>query len=109
LNADDVAAFFRLQIDLAKGIERRAVRAAAGPPAGESLASLRAAIGAVSAQLVAELSRCQPWLADARRQPELETVLRAGLLDSGIAASGRRRVIAALRHMRRAPPLADAP
>lgn len=108
LNADDVAAFFRLQIDLAKEVERSATRIAAVPVPGENLGDLRAAIGAVSAQLIAELSRCQPWIAEPRRQRELETVMHAGLRDSGVPAAGRRRLIAALRHIRLAQPPARA-
>jgi len=77
LQPDAVLALFRIQMDAAKAIEQASSDATA--PADLTLADVRAAVAAVSGQLIRELARCQPWLADPRLHDQLSTTMRAGL------------------------------
>jgi cyclohexadienyl dehydratase len=100
LNADDVAALFRVQIEAAKAQERRSA-AAVTVAADLSLARLRLAVGRASDQIVAELARCQPWLGEASGHKQLEAALHKGL--TGVGPNVMKRIGAALERVRRAP------
>lgn len=77
LQPDAVVALFRIQMDAAKAIEHAS--SGATVPADLTLADVRAAVATVSDELIRELARCQPWLADPRLNDQLRTTLRAGL------------------------------
>ena len=84
LQPDAVVALFRIQMDAAKAVEHAA--SAATAPADLTLAEVRAAVAAVSDQLIRELARCQPWLAEPRLHEQLSTTMRAGLSLRGAQA-----------------------
>jgi len=101
LNADDVAALFRLLMETAKLVERSTD---ATPPASSSLADVRAAIAAASTAIVGELARCQPWLHSPHGRDQLATAVHGGLGAPGVTASQRADLAAALSSVRRATP-----
>jgi cyclohexadienyl dehydratase len=81
LRPSEVVELFRIQIEAAKAVER--VAPAETVPSDMMLADLRAAITAVSDQVIAELVRCEPWLSDSRRREQLGATLRTGVTTSG--------------------------
>jgi len=81
LQPDAVVALFRIQMDAAKAVEHAAAPTAVPPDV--TLADVRAAVAAASDQVIAELARCQPWLAQARLHQQLSATLRAGLTMPG--------------------------
>jgi cyclohexadienyl dehydratase len=84
LQPDAVVALFRIQMRAAKAIEHASPDATA--PAGLTLGDVRAAVATVSDQLIRELARCQPWLAEPRSHEQLGATLRAGLRLPGAQA-----------------------
>jgi cyclohexadienyl dehydratase len=82
LNADDVAALFRAQIDAAKAIESRAQPVTTDA----TLADVRAAVARVTDAVIAELGRCAPWLREPRLRDQLDRMLRRRLAAAGLTA-----------------------
>ena len=101
LNADDVAALFRVQMNAAKAVEQHAPDEPAR--AGAALDDLRAALATVSSQLIAELARCQRWLSDAGFERQLDRAMHAVLTMPGLTSSEVNDLHTALRHVRTAP------
>ncbi|MFI5396575.1 MAG: transporter substrate-binding domain-containing protein [Candidatus Binatia bacterium] len=85
LNPDDVAELFRVQIEAAKAVERSTP--AASVAADLSLTQLRTAVAAASDQIIAEASRCRPWLGPSPARDRLDATLRRGLTASGVPPS----------------------
>jgi len=81
LEPDPVADLFRVQMNAAKAVEHES--SAASVEADVTLTEVRAAVATVSEQVVGELARCQPWLADARFRTQLATTMRNGLTTPG--------------------------
>jgi len=81
LQPDAVVDLFRIQMDAAKAVEHAA--AAAAVPPDVTLADVRAAVAAASDQVIAELARCQRWLAEPRLREQVGTTIRAGLTTPG--------------------------
>jgi cyclohexadienyl dehydratase len=98
LQPDAVVALFRIQMDAAKAIEHASSNTTA--PADLTLADVRAAVAAASDQLIGELARCQPWLAEPRLRAQLGTTMRAGLGLPG-AQTFVTRLLDALHDVRR--------
>ncbi len=76
LQPDTVAELFRVQMDAAKAVESASPAASVG--ADVTLADVRAAVAAVSDQVIIELTRCQPWLADPRSRTQLTRAMENG-------------------------------
>jgi cyclohexadienyl dehydratase len=95
LNADDVAALFRVQIEAAKSVELRALEVTV--PAQLTLADLRPAVAAVSDQVIAELARCRPLLSDARLGAQLDGAVRRELAALGVSTRLQEGLAVALR------------
>jgi cyclohexadienyl dehydratase len=90
VNADDVAALFRVQMDAAKSVEEHAPAVTSDA----SLADVRSAITSVTDEIIAELARCAPWLREPQLRDQLDHMLReeltaAGLTPQTIAALAR--------------------
>jgi chorismate mutase-like protein len=98
LNADDVTELFRVQIAAAKAVERSTRMVPI--PADLSLERLRAAVSRASDQIIAELARCQQWLAEAVGRQQLEAALHKGLI--GVGPNLMTRMSESLKHARRA-------
>ncbi len=98
LYPDDVAEFFRIQMEVAKAIEHTAP--AATVPSDATLTDLRAAVAAASDQVIGELAHCQPWQAEPRRRDQLGAALRAGLTAAG-AERFVARLLDAIQRVRR--------
>lgn len=81
LQPDAAVDLFRIQMAAAKAVEHAA--AAAAVPPDVTLADVRAAVAAASDQVIVELARCRPWLAEPRLREQLSTTLRAGLSTPG--------------------------
>lgn len=98
LNADDVAALFRVQMEAAKAVERQApivlVRA------DVSLDQLRSAIATASNGLIAELARCRGRLHGRRATMQLDAAVQRTLMATGLPPSLGGRLVAALQHVR---------
>ncbi len=98
---DDVAGVFRVQIAVAKAVERSAPP---GPlPAELTLAQLRSAVGRASDQIIAELARGQAWLHAPGTGHELETALQDGLTIAGVTSNQRTEIRQSLLQVRRRP------
>jgi cyclohexadienyl dehydratase len=82
LNADDVAALFRVQMDAAKTVEEHA----AAVTSDASLADVRSAIATVTDEIIAELARCAPWLREPPLRDQLDRMLRQELTVAGLTA-----------------------
>jgi cyclohexadienyl dehydratase len=99
LNADDVAALFRVQMEAARSVEHRASEMTV--PANLTLADLRPAIAAASDQVIAELARCRPWLSDPRFGAHLDGAVRQGLRAQGVMPRLQEELIEGLHRLRR--------
>lgn len=80
VNADDVVQLFRVQMDAAKVIEGHA----APVTTDAALADVRAAVAAVSDEIVTELARCAPWLREPPLRDQLDRMLRKALAEAGL-------------------------
>jgi len=103
LNRDDVAGLFRVQIEIAKAVEREGAPKESADAAGaeESLADLRAAIARTSEAELSELARAQPWIGDARRRAELDATIRQSLSCPGVSAAMKTQLLEAIHRVRR--------
>jgi cyclohexadienyl dehydratase len=97
LNADDVAALFRVQMEAARSVEHRASEATV--PANVTLADLRPAVAAASDQVIAELARCRAWRSDPRFGAQLDHAVRQGLDAQGLSPQLLDRWIEALHRI----------
>lgn len=81
MDADGVVAFFRLQIEVAKAVEHATEAASGAATVGDepSLETVRAAVAAVSDQLIDELARSAAWLGEPAARRRLEQALQTGL------------------------------
>jgi cyclohexadienyl dehydratase len=97
LQPEAVADCFRVQIELAEAIQRRAPGASA--PDDLSLADLRAAVAAVSDQIIAAIARSQPWLHDPSQRSQLTATMRGGLTVPGLQPGDVGRLTDALQRI----------
>ena len=81
MDADGVVAFFGLQIEVAKAVEHPTEAASGAATVGDepSLETVRAAVAAVSDQLIDELARSAAWLGEPAARRRLEQALQTGL------------------------------
>lgn len=99
LQPDAVVELFRIQMDAAKAVEHAAP--AATVPPDLVLGDVRDAVAAASDQVIAELARCQLWLAEPRLHEQVRATMRTGLTTPG-AEPFVARLLDALQHVRRA-------
>jgi len=97
LRGDDVVAFFRVQIDAAKAVEHATTVTA---PSDMSLADVRAAVGAASAQIIAELARSARWLREPGARARIDAAVRNGLSAPGLTSALKQRLVEALSRLR---------
>jgi cyclohexadienyl dehydratase len=97
VNADDVAAVFRVQMEAAKAIEHQAASIATP---SESLDDARGAVATASDQVIAELARCQHWLGAAGARAELVNSVQDGLTVPGMSVSVAANLVEAIEHLR---------
>ena len=81
VDAEAVVAFFRVQMEAAKAVEHAADASTGAATGGDepSLETMRAAVAAVSDQLIHELARSATLLPDPAARDRLDEALRAGL------------------------------
>ena len=95
---EDAATFFRAQMAAAKAVERAAAAGDAVPDA--TLEDLRAAIAAVSDQILAELRRCAPWTLDRAARRRLARTTERHLDVAGLTPSLRANIVDTLCRVR---------
>ena len=93
LDPESVAALFRVQMDAAKDVEEHPADAA--DVAGVSLDDVRAAVGAASDQIIAELARGRLWLRDPSFRTHLGAAMRDGLSAPGLTPQRVQELVAA--------------
>ncbi len=98
LNADDVAALFRVQMEAAKAVEQRAPIVLVRPDV--SLDQLRSAIATASSGLIAELARCHGRLHGRGANLRLDAAVQRTVRAAGLPPSLASQLVAALRHVR---------
>lgn len=101
LMPDDVADVFRVQIAVAKAVERSAPPEPL--PAELTLGQLRSAVGRASDQIIAELARGQAWLHDLDARQKLDMALQDGLTAAGVTSNQRTEIRQSLLRVRRRP------
>jgi cyclohexadienyl dehydratase len=97
LRPEPVVDLFRVLMEAAKAVEHASPIATG--PTNLTLAGVRAAVAAISDQLIAELARCHQWLFEPRWRDHLRLALRDGLTVPS-ARPFEEPLVNALRHVR---------